>query len=209
MPLEQLRGGWWRAGARVQQRNAHFAPRECGVEHGEISHDDGKQAQARAGFQNDDGAHPAIVRRYVTKPKRQESGSAEVQVRSNAQVLRAVIEGAAQPVIEQRKPHGHCGRPHGQQKDQRHGAVKAEGRLPLTHIADSPGEENPRLPGSDKEKAREPEAAGGAARQNNRLEGVEQRREQADNAGNESDNPHRSPRARGASFAPALPTILA
>ena len=55
----ELGGGGRRAGAGVEQGDADFAAREGAVEDGEISHDDGEEAEAGAAFENEEDARPA------------------------------------------------------------------------------------------------------------------------------------------------------
>ena len=186
----ELGGGGRRAGAGVEQCNADFAAGKGAVEDGEISHDDGKEAEAGAAFENDERARPGTVRRDVAETEGEEGGSADVEVGIKVGGARGVVEGTAAGVVDEGETDDHgCG-PDDEENDEREGTVVAKNGFALAGIVEAACEEDPWVPGKGVEDAGEAEAAGGAAGKDDGLEGIEEHDEDREDAGDQREGAH-------------------
>src|SRR6185437_11027294 len=184
---------------------------ERAIKHGKVAHHHGKKAEACARFQNGQRACGGAPRSDVAKTESKKIRSAHVEVRLKTGVPRHVAEGAADRKIDEPEADDHSAGPHHKQKHERERAVVAERGFTLARGSDAAGKKSPRPPRGDVEKAREAEAAGGAAWQNDGLEGVEQHDPNAGDAGRKCQDVHRvsfrREQSRGAP-GPLVPCIL-
>jgi hypothetical protein len=181
-------GGEPARASRSEMRD--FAAGECAVEDGEISHDNGEEAEAHAAFENEEDARERAVRRDVAEAEGEEGGSADVEVGAEVRGLRGVDEGTADGVVDEGEAEDHdCG-PDDEKKNERERTVVAEKDFAAAGMVKAASEEAPGKPGGDVEEAGEAEAAGGAAGQDDGLEGIEEHDRDAEEAGNQSEGAH-------------------
>ena len=130
------------------------------------------------------------VRRDVAEAEGEERGSADVEVGVKAGGLRGVVEGTADGEVDEGEAEDHEGGPDDEKKDERERTVVAEKDFAAAGMVKAAGEEAPGKPGGDVEEAGEAETAGGAAGQDDGLEGVKKHDRDAENAGNQSEGAH-------------------
>src|SRR5512146_1330262 len=81
---EHFGGAGRRAGARVEERDVHFAGGESAVEHGQIADDDGEKAEADAGFADSDDAGEFGAGSDIAEAESEKRGAAHVQIGAKA-----------------------------------------------------------------------------------------------------------------------------
>jgi hypothetical protein len=164
------------------------------VEHRDVADDEGDKSQAGAGLDDDEGARGQASRQNVANAEGEQGGPADVEV--GAQPVECggaghgIGEGCAQSEKEQCETGDQQQRPEHEQQQQR---ARAEGAVTLfAHlgIADMPREGRPGRPGGDVEETGNAEAAGGAAWQDDGLEGVEDGTQAEEQSGDEGGDTH-------------------
>lgn len=193
---KEFGGAGWRTGAGVKERDVDFAAGECAVEDGEVPDDEGDKAEADAGFQHEQAAREPGDGGDVSEAEGEERGAADVEVRVQGFEQKGIVKGRAEAVEDEREAHHDGDSPDGDEEDERKRSVDAEHGFAFTRMVDAQGEELPGGPGGNVEGAGEAKCTAGTARKDDRLEGVEERVEEAENAGGKAQAGHGSPEDR-------------
>ena len=174
MAAQELGGGGRRAGARVEEGNVHFAARERSVEHRQIGNHDGEKTKAGSRFEYGDDASERRVRRHVAQAEREERRAAEIQLGAEGFESRAAFQdGCARP-LHHGKGQNQAARPDSEQRQDGERAEDAQETFAAAAGLHAAGDEQPRRGGVPVERARQPDAASDATRQDDGLKRVPQ-----------------------------------
>ena len=193
-----------RTGARIQQRNAHFAPGERLVENRQVPDHDREKAKAHAAFNHREQPRHRRARQHVPQPQREKRRAAQVKIRGKVCCAVGGDHRRAHGPVQQREADDQPCRPHAQQKKQRKGTKKAEEGLTALCARQHTRQRAPRSPRRAIEQPRQPELSSDAAGQNNGFEGVPKDNQQQSDAQNRDEDSHSGSPLDGAAILPGL-----
>src|SRR5581483_568671 len=187
---QELHAAGGRAGAGVEQRDAHLAARERLVEDRHVTDHQRQEQEAGAGLRDRDRAPERVARGDVPVAEGEERLAAVVEERAEVDRLLGGAEAGAQTVLEQREADDQQDRPEGDQADERERAEEAQVLLAGGSVGQAPRAGRPGAPGVAVEEARQPQAAADPARQDDRLERLVQDEQDEQQAGDGGGNEH-------------------
>ena len=194
---EELGGGWGGAGAAVQEGYGGFAAGEGLVEDGNEADDECDEAEAGAGFEDEEGAGEMGFGDDVAEAEGEERSAADVEAGAGIADegvggVEAVGEGCAEGEVNEGEADDEHGGPDDEQQEERKGAEDAVELVADTLLLEGFSERDPGAPGEKVEEAGEAEAAFGTAREDDGLESVDNDAEAEHEAEDEGYDMHES-----------------
>ena len=166
-----------RARARVEEGDVDLAVREALVEHGEVAHHEGEEAEAHACLDDGERAREGPDGSDIADAQREERGPAQVEIGPEAGVAGGRVESRSQSPLDHGEAEDERRRPAGHQDQDGQGTEDGEKALAPSPAGEEARHGDPGGPRGLIEEPRRSKGASGGAGEDERFEGVPDDRE--------------------------------